>query len=306
MPVNKITFDDKSIVIEDHSEEAIIASLEAAGYNSAVYGFPIVYIIAAIKDSYRPFNGKAHVTDAIGCLRQSVLKEKTLFALDLDKHLPLFIGSAIHKIFELEGHTSIKLSNDVLTGELDVLENLSTGSVRIWDFKFVKSYAMKLALGIVDIDVPIIENGLPVLNKSGKNAGKPKTKKEYRTDFSQADIEKYADQLNSYRYLYSLLPDSKPVEGMYIFMGIKDASTTRGNYGITKNAVHFQVPRYNDEVFVPELNRRAAAICTSMMSDDLLDPGEPTAKEVWDGRLCNEHCPVKDSCVKHFGCRFAE
>lgn len=271
-------------------------------YDSIMMGFPRVYAAKAIAEAYRPFKGKAHVTDIIGCMRSSLLKEKTPFDIDLDKMMPLFVGNSLHSAFSDAEFANIKLENDLMVGEADYIERCNESWI-IWDFKFVKSYAARLAIGMVSQDVPIIgPHGLPEVYKSGAKAGKPKTRKEWSQDQRKADTKKYADQLNCYRFMME--DNGEIVNNLYIFMGIKDGGQTAAGNGITSNSVMFRVPNYDLSIYKPKMMERAERLVAAMMSDKMVDPGEPTAEEVWDGRLCNDFCPVASQCDKIFGCKY--
>ena len=240
--------------------------------------------------------------------RQLYLKAITDYVIDPKDRVYALLGTSMHEMLAKGGFTKDALSEEKLSDEqikgtadcLEVDENVPHGYI-LTDYKSAGSYKLAKWLGIVvekTEETILDEKEKPVLLKTGKNKGKPKTK-QHTTIVHDPALAKYEIrdvelQLNRYRILFEQ-------KGFHItklqVMGIpRDGGTwMAGNRGIDKNFYIIPIKRLpNKEVLdfykklAEEVNEAFktgyARICNSW--------------ETWSGKRCEKYCPVRTECIE--------
>jgi len=282
--------------------------IEQAIENSVEIGFPKSFIRAAVRFGQRDWSGKAHPTDIINCPRQAALKYTTDYPIILDRTVDAMIGTSMHRFFENgeNSYANVRVSNELITGEMDLLE-IVNGEGIIYDFKVVKSFPVKKALGFYKEDEPILdEDGNVVLLKSGPRKGEVKTRSVTKQDLAHRDVVTYTRQLNMYRYLFETGDDIEPnvlqksyiIEGLIVMQLLKEAGRTAAQNGIIHSSYAVPIPIVSNKNVATFIQDRAVPINDFMRGGEL--PGIPDCpQDVWEGRLCRDYCPVKDFCAKY-------
>lgn len=278
--------------------------------NAFEIGFTTGYVNAILNgESY--WDGMVHVTNLNGCPRQSALKYTHEYDVELDSASNLLIGTSMHNAFDT-GHNEIRMVYDqLISGTLDEVDPLDDGAAII-DYKVVKSFHVKKSLGIVSVDVEVLdEYGNAVYFKSGKRAGQVKTRKENIHDPSQADLYSHIQQLNTYKFLWdhgeiigNVDPEivGRDVKKLIIFFLLKDGGGDAAKNLIQFNTYQVPIPIIEDEEgFIANKIRTAEQIYNYVEGITLNPPPIPENKKaIWDGRMCQSYCPVKHICKPDF------
>jgi len=213
----------------------------------------------------------------------------------------MILGTHSHSVFEKFGkgdHLTVeRLRNEICSGAFDFYDGETQ---TLYDYKTWGSYKVQQALGIRSIDVPETdENGKPILKKSGKNKGEPKTKKVWiNGDIASraAALLETSIQLSDYRdKLLEILPAGYTVRSMAVQVISRDSglmvSTMRGIEekaplvpvnGISKNWVRKYLAR-KKEMLLEALEKNYAPVCRK--------------RETWYGRKCSGYCEVSELCA---------
>ena len=277
-------------------------------------GFPRSMVEAIVRYADRAWDGMVHPTDIITCVRQRALKMTEEYYVPMDKTIDSMIGTSMHRFFTTENQLhNFKVKNNLLSGEMDLLEIDETEKPHLilYDFKVVKSFPVKKALGIYKEDVPVLdEDGNQVYYKSGKKAGEAKTRKEVRQDFSKRDVRPYTRQLNLYRWIFNdmkaagtLREDLKDLEitQLIVMQLLKEAGQIAAENGIEHSSYPVPIPIV-DEQLVKEFAIPRIKVLKEFMTENGDLPGIPEDPEdVWQGRMCSGFCPVAESCKIYNG-----
>lgn len=232
--------------------------------------------------------------------RYFYLKATKDYVIDPQDRAWAALGTSVHgkvSIYKYNRHVLAEepLSDEEMKGTADALEadEQEPGSFVLTDLKVWGSFKVAKALGVVQVDKPVLDdNGEPVLLKSGKNKGMPKTVKETTVDPAKADLRSESLQLNRYRIFFEKA--GFPVSRMQIMAIPRDGSTyIAKNRGIDRNLYLIPIPRLDDaEVLAFYRNLQAEV-------DTAFDTGyirKCNSWEAWEGRKCNGYCEVAEFC----------
>lgn len=182
----------------------------------------------------------------------------------------------------------------------DVLEEdeWNPGQYILTDYKNYGSYKAAKAQGIVSekIEETILgEDGKPVILKSGKNKGKPKTRQKniITHDPSKADMRSEELQLNRYRILFESY--GFPIKSIRLQVMVRDGGTyIAKNRGIERNLYIIPVKRLpNKEVL--DFYRNLANEVQQGFADNYARLCNQW--ESWEGRRCEGgYCEVSEAC----------
>lgn len=257
--------------------------------------YPMTYLRMAA--DFRKWDGKPHVTDLFNGARLTWLKNKADYAVNPEDASFRIFGTQAHGKLEshaTEGMAEVGLELDDIQGTTDLICEIN-GERAMVDYKVVGSYKIQKALGIYQEDEPILEDGKPVLFKTGKNAGKPKTHKVIKTDPAKADMKDFTRQLNIYRYINKIMT-GEDIENLYIFAIVRDGGTQIATQrGIVQNTYTFKIPYAKDEYVKRYIETRSGILREAMQSD--VPPSLCSAEECWDGRRCKDYCEVSKACA---------
>jgi hypothetical protein len=228
------------------------------------------------------------------------LRAITDYAIDPMDRTWSILGIAVHeKLSALRYVTNVlseeKLSNEQMEGTADLLE-IDEENQRfhlLTDYKTYGSYKVAKCLGLKQEQKPLLnEDGSPILLKSGKNKGKPKTESVTKCDPEKADLKFEILQVNRYRIFFE--NSGFPISRMRLQVMVRDGGlyVAKGR-GITQNLYLIPIPRMDDvEVlyFYDELQRS--------VDEAFANDWAPrcTAEENWDGRRCDGFCEVSEAC----------
>jgi len=231
--------------------------------------------------------------------RQLYLKATTDYAINPDSRTFAALGTAVHEKLSIHRYTNNifaeeKLSDDDMAGIADVLEldENKPGYYILTDYKTWGSYKVGKALGLTKKDIPLIENGEPVLLKSGKNKGKPKTRAEITLIPSKADVRETELQLNRYRIFFEKA--GFPVSKIIVQAIVRDGGTyIAKNRGLDKNLYLVHIP------IIPDQKVLDFYIQLRTEVDNAFETGIVRTCdnwESWDKRRCKDYCEVYDAC----------
>jgi len=247
----------------------------------------------------REFKGVSPSSAGNGA-RYIYLKAITDYAIDPYDRTWVEIGTAVHrKLSALKLVTNVlseeKLSDEQMEGIADLLE-IDESNPRyhiLTDYKCTGSYKITKYLGITQTQEPILnEDGTPVLLKSGKNKGKPKTISVSKTDPEKADLKNETYQINRYRCF--LENSGFPISKMRIQAIPRDGATyIAKSRGITENLYIIPIKRLNDVdvlYFYAELQHLVSKAFETKWAPRC------TPEENWEGRRCENFCEISDAC----------
>ena len=192
-----------------------------------------------------------------------------------------------------------KLSDENMQGIADVLEadENKPGFYVLTDYKTWGSYKAAKAMGIISETVEetiLDDDGKPVLLKSGKNMGQPKTKqhKEIKQDDKYIDMRSEEYQLNRYRIFFERA--GFPVSRIQIQIISRDGGTyIAKNRGIERNLYVIPVKRL-ENAYVLQFYRNLANEVTTAFKNNYIRLCDPW--ENCDRRKCDGYCEVADVC----------
>lgn len=252
--------------------------------------------------SQREWTGEPSTTQLLRGIRESWLKITRPYHIDPDERAFSILGTSAHGVLEHFGKgdhlTEERLRDEICSGAFDFYDG---ETMTLYDYKTWGSYKVQQALGIRAVEVPETdESGQPILKKSGKNKGEPKTKKVYVNGDSAARIAALLEpaiQLSDYREkLLAILPDGHTVKNMAIqvisrdgglmvsaMRGIEEKAPLIPVNGISGRWVRRYMERKRDMLF-QALEKDYAPKCRR--------------RENWNGRKCTGYCEVSELCAE--------
>ena len=282
--------DGRELSVSDIREGNLAANLPA----------PISFL-RRIAQSEREWTGVPSVTMLLNGTREVYLKIREPFSLTIDGAMYALMGTGTHALLEEaaghEAEAEITLNIGWLTGVADLIEYQPSGELWMVDFKFQGSYSIRRYLGLVKEDVPILdEAGNTVLLKSGKNAGKPKTRGVWTVDASKADTWDKAMQQNMYRIM---LKEARGVvvDKMKLFFMARDGGRNASMNGLDKLTYYPDVPFMPDDEVQKYFADKAYSLTKHLETKTMPEPCN--SDEAWGGRKCRSYCPVAKYCVMH-------
>lgn len=213
-------------------------------------------------------------------------------------------GTSTHDNLGMHRFTNDVLSEEPLSDEkmrgipdiLDIDETTPDHYV-LSDYKTWGSFKVAKALGLIIAkkDVPILDvEGEPILLKSGKNKGKPKTKIESTQiiDPNKADLKSETLQLNRYRIFFEKA--GFPISRMEIQAIPRDGGTyvAKGR-GVEDNLYIIPVPRITDKSAINFYDYLQKEVDEAFHNGYCRKCNE---WESWEGRRCNGYCEVSEQC----------
>ena len=163
----------------------------------------------------------------------------------------------------------------------------------ITDYKNFGSFKVAKCLGLIHEEEPLLSlDGSPILLKSGKNKGKPKTTPVIRCDSDKADLKFEALQVNRYRIFFE--NNHFPISKMRLQVMVRDGGLYVAKArGIIKNLYLIPIPRMDDTEVLYFYNQLQEAV------DEAFAIGwapHCSAEESWNGRRCDGFCEVSEAC----------
>jgi hypothetical protein len=232
--------------------------------------------------------------------RYLYLKAVKDYAIDPQDRAWAALGTSVHgkvSIHKYNRHVLAEepLSDEEMKGTADALEadEQEPGSFVLTDLKVWGSFKVAKALGVVQVDKPVLDDkGEPVLLKSGKNKGQPKTEKETVIDPAKADLLDVAFQLNRYRIFFERA--GFPISRMQIMAIPRDGNTyIAKSRGIDKNLYLIPVPFMSDTEVLVFYHNLQAQVDTAFAAGYV---NKCNSWESWEGRKCNGYCEVAEQC----------
>lgn len=209
------------------------------------------------------------------------------------------LGTAVHGLLAKHGITNNTLEEQFLqaadiegTADLLEIDEMFPESYVLTDYKTFGSYKVAKCLGLEAHNEAIIDNrGNPVLLKSGKNKGKPKTKKVF-TPTGKPDLANEMLQLNQYRILFELA--GFPISRMQLQVIVRDGGLyIAKSRGVFENLYIIPILRMKDSdvvCFYANLQKQV---------DEAFKIGwapRCSGTESWDGRRCDGYCEIRKYC----------
>ena len=183
----------------------------------------------------------------------------------------------------------LQLEYEGITGIVDLYD---TKSKSLIDYKNTGSYKASKILGLQSKTEP---HPTEVYQKSGRwgKKGTPKNVKTFYRDEATADFGDWGWQINFYRLM--LENNGYPVDNMYVQMTIRDGGVHAAkSRGIYNNIYLVKVPYINDDILRNKFLDKKDALVHSL--DRKTVPTMCTPEETWDGRKCENYCPVREVC----------
>ena len=232
------------------------------------------------------------------------LKAATDYAIDPNDRSFAAIGTGTHAKLSLHQYTEDVFSEEGLSdgkikGIADVLE-IDESSPRMEryvlnDYKTFGSYKAAMVMGIISVDKPLLdEKGQPVLLRSGKNKGKPKTRKAIEHRPERKENREVALQLNRYRILFEKY--NFPVSRINIQINPRDGNTyIAKSRGIDRNLYMEPIPILPDMEVLDFYDKLQAEVDQAFKTGWIRQCNK---WESWDGRRCKGYCEVADACAE--------
>lgn len=248
--------------------------------------------LRAVADSLDRKIDEPTVTELLCGTRETYLKKTTDYAVDPVQQLYAIHGSAVHTINEgfTDGNmlSEERLADDITSGKFDLYgQIISLNDKTLGDLKVTSSFKLMRALGFYKVDVPTGE-----VYKSGLKKGRPKIKKEWRTDGVRHILD-WAIQLNYYRIL--LEQRGFEVKEMKIQAFCRDFSLRiAAERNITSPLYIININKISDHWIKLYMETKAKRLKKALVSKTL--PPVCSAKERWDDRKCLDYCAVAEYC----------
>jgi len=237
----------------------------------------------------RTWAGKISATQALNGMRLEYLKIVENYAESPQKLAFALLGTKHHKILE-----SILMDNALQEEALE--DEFGTGipddyyGEDLTDYKTWGSYKVAKVLGVKKNSEDVATGGV---YKSGKNKGKPRTKKEYYYTIGKREALDATIQLNRYRILYER--SGFPVKNMWIQVTVRDGGTHIAiNRGIVKNIYMIKIKKISNH-WLDKFYKIKQEILASAVKDNKMPP-KCKPRERWDNRRCEDYCPVWLHC----------
>ena len=227
------------------------------------------------------------------------LKAVKDYTVDPQERVWAAFGTSTHEKLSIHVFTHNVLSEEQLTdkqmkGIPDCLEEdeAKPGYYILTDYKSWGSFKVAKALGVVKSEEILLEDGEPVLLKSGKNKGQPKTKDVFDIDESTRDLRSEELQINRYRIFFESY--GFPISKMQIQTVSRDGGTyVSRSRGIDKNMYIIPIDFLPDHDVLYFYDHLASEV------DQAFEHGfvrRCDKWESWEGRRCNGFCEVKQFC----------
>lgn len=192
-----------------------------------------------------------------------------------------------------------ELSDDQMKGTADLLEEdeFKGGWHILTDYKTFGSFKIAKVLGIVSEKVEetiLDDNGKPVILKSGKNKGKPKTKQKtvIKHDPAKEDRLDIELQINRYRIFFE--QNGFPISRMVVQAIPRDGGTyVAKNRGIDKNIYLIPIKRMSNTDVLRYYQKLNEEILEAFKTGYIR---KCDMWECWDRKRCESFCDVQYFC----------
>ncbi len=249
----------------------------------------------------REWTGEPSTTQLLRGIRESWLKITRPYHVNPDEQAFSILGTSAHGVLEHFGKgdhlTEERLRDEICSGAFDFYDGETQ---TLYDYKTWGSYKVQQALGIRSIEVPETdETGQPILKKSGKNKGEPKTRKVYANGDIVARISalfETAVQLSDYRdKLLTILPEGYTVKNMAVQVISRDGGLmVSAMRGIEEKAPLVPVNGISGHWIRKYLGRKRELLLSALDKDYA---PKCRRRETWEGRKCVKYCEVSEICT---------
>ena len=252
----------------------------------------------------RPFNGKVTPSGAGNGPLYMYLMGTRDYAIDPNGMVFAVLGTTTHAKLSVHKYTfdviaEEPLSDDRMKGIPDVLDEDEWADDKyvLSDYKTWGSYKCAKALGLEKVEEKILgEDGKPVYLKSGKNKGKPKTRKVIIHNPEIIDLRDEEYQLNRYRIFFEQY--GFPVSSINIQATPRDGSTyIATGRGIEKNLYIIPIKRLPDSEVLDFYSNLQAELSEAIATREMRLCNE---HECWEGRRCADYCAVAHICETEY------
>jgi len=264
--------------------------------------------------SERQDDGPFHVTDLLIGTRESYLRRTKDYTVDFDDGAFSLLGRAVHSVLEhSKVATEIPWNIGWIQGKADLIE-YQDGELTLVDYKVQGAYAVAKFIGMDYKEVPVLNNDrTEILYKSGKNAGKPRTRKEWFRNPEKRNQGTIQLQMNMYRLALNLIlsgqvePDpttkvllepfmNDKITQMKVFFIVRDASTRQAtSQGVDKRTYFEDVDFMSEADVLDFYGKKEARLLTALEKEKV--PELCSDEENWSGRKCQGYCPVAEHCA---------
>ena len=249
----------------------------------------------------REWTGEPSTTQLLNGTREAWLKITRDYFINPDDRAFSILGTNAHSILEHFGKgdnlTEERLRDEICSGAFDFYDG---DTQTLYDYKTWGSYKVQQALGIKSIEVlETDESGQPILKKSCKNKGEPKTKKVFVDGDIASRINALFEasiQLSDYRdKLLKILPSGYTVKNMAIQVISRDGGLTVSTMrGIKEKAPLIPVNGISSHWIQKYLTRKKELLHEALEKDYA---PKCRKRETWYGRKCNGYCEVSEVCI---------
>lgn len=268
---------------------SIVKCLDKCPFGSRCMFLPTLRAVAA---SLERKVDKPTVTELLCGVRETYLKRTTEYAVDPLQQLYAVHGTAVHAVQEQHTDGNMlseeRLADEITSGKFDLYGQIvDYNDSTLGDYKITSSYKLMKALGYYKVDVPTGE-----FYKTGLKKGKPKTKKEWRTDGVRHLLD-WAVQINYYR----ILLESKgfKVDSMKLQVLCRDYSLRVAvERNIIKPVYVIPINKISDYWVKKYMAVKAKRLQEAFEKGCL--PKICSVKERWHDRKCAGYCAVADNC----------
>lgn len=231
-------------------------------------------------------------------IRQLYLKATTKYAIRPNDRAFSALGTAVHAKLSIQKYnrnilSEEPLSDDQMKGIADCLEmdENKIDHYILTDYKTSGSYKVAQWLGITKESKPILdENNNPVLLKSGKNKGQPKTKAVFVK--KEPDLKDVSLQLNRYRIFFEKA--GFPISHIQIQTIVRDGGTyISQSRGIDDNIYIIPIPKLSNDYVIDYYDQKINEMISAYEWGYCK---KCTKEESWSGRKCEKFCEVSEVC----------
>ena len=237
----------------------------------------------------REWKGTPSVTQLLSGTRQKYLEITQEYAINPQNLLFAMLGTSTHEKQEENtpenDKTEERLSLGYVNGAYDYYE---TSTQTLYDTKTYGSYKVAKALGYFEkwVHVGVYQRG----DKKGQN----KFEKQW-VPGGYKDRFELAVQMNCYRIM--LEKEGYPVKRMLCEVICKDGGTFMAKQrGIDRIGYLIPINKISDIWIERYFKHKSKKLLEALEKKEL--PPTCTKRETWDGRKCQDYCPVWEYCEK--------
>lgn len=232
------------------------------------------------------------------------LKATTDYTIDPNGRVWAAFGTSTHEVLGMHKYSDNvlaeeRLSDETMKGIADVLESDEQNPDKfiLTDYKTWGSYKVAKSLGIKiekGEETVLDDNGEPVILKSGKNKGTPKTRKTSKLIVNPASADLKAEELQLNRYRIFFESYGFPVSRMQIQVVSRDGGTyIAHNRGIERNLYIIPIKRLINKNVLDFYRGLAWEVQTAFDTGYIR---KCNIWESWERRRCDGYCEVVDAC----------